>query len=108
MNGTALTAQVTSVSKRKNLLLWYTADEPDGPSDPVSAVVESRALIEELDGGGLHPVSLSLNCADHHFDAYAAGGNVILADPYPIGINPTYSIRKGQSQSYDRGSMLEI
>ncbi|KAE9398660.1 hypothetical protein BT96DRAFT_940044 [Gymnopus androsaceus JB14] len=34
MNDTSVTEQVNQIKSRPNLLLWYSADEPDGTSDP--------------------------------------------------------------------------
>ena len=54
-------------------MLWYTADEPDGTSDPLDDTMMASNLISSLDGGdgqggiGYHPVSLVLNCEDYYF-----------------------------------------
>ena len=40
-----------------------------------------------------HPVSLDLNCDNYHYSEYSAGADIIMTDPYPIGINATYSER---------------
>ncbi|KAG5220367.1 peptidase A1 family [Salix suchowensis] len=53
MNATSVTAQVNDIKSRPNMLLWYTADEPDGTSDPLSATADSYDLITSLDGGPL-------------------------------------------------------
>lgn len=37
------------IKDRKNLLLWYTADEPDGPSDPLRATQIAYDLVSSLD-----------------------------------------------------------
>lgn len=82
----------------------------DGPGDPLNATAIAKALINELDGGGYHPVSLALNCENHYFEEYSSGADVVLQDacmrlscywrcvllPYltyldPIGINATFS-----------------
>lgn len=73
MNSTAVTEEVNRIKSRPNLLLWYTADEPDGTSDPLDATVKASNLITSLDGGdgtggaAYHPVSLVLNCQDYQF-----------------------------------------
>ena len=73
MNATEVTAQVNRIKSRPNLLVWYTADEPDGTSDPLDATLKSSNLIQSLDGGdgtggaGYHPVSLVLNCENYFF-----------------------------------------
>ena len=43
-----------------NLLLWETAHEPDGKSDPFDAAKASYDLIYQKDG--YHPISIVLNC----------------------------------------------
>ncbi|KAJ7686548.1 hypothetical protein B0H17DRAFT_1160635 [Mycena rosella] len=97
MNDTSVTEQVNHIKSRKNLLLWYTADEPDGTSDPLNATLLSANLINSLDGGdglggaGYHPVSLVLNCENYEFTAYASGADVVLQDTYTIGNNLSFS-----------------
>ncbi|CAE6437166.1 unnamed protein product [Rhizoctonia solani] len=88
-NLTTVRSEVESVKKRKNILTWYTADEPDGWEDPLDAPLKAAALINELDG--YHPVALVLNCQDYYFTEYTAGSQIILQDAYPIGINATWS-----------------
>jgi hypothetical protein len=73
MNASALTTQVNHIKHRPNLLVWYTADEPDGTSDPLDATLKASNLITSLDGGdgnggaGYHPISLVLNCKNYYF-----------------------------------------
>ena len=92
MNDTSVTEQVNMIKNRKNLLLWYTGDEPDGTSDPLNATSNARALINSLDGGGYHPVSLVLNCEDYFFTQYTSGADIVMQDVYPLGINGTFSV----------------
>lgn len=75
----------------RNLLAWYTADEPDGPTDPPRLVEEAYRTISNLDG--YHPVSLALNCDDHYFEDYGKGTDIILPTVYTIGNNVTFSTR---------------
>ncbi|KAH9020755.1 hypothetical protein EDB84DRAFT_555092, partial [Lactarius hengduanensis] len=91
MNSTSVTEQVTSLRNRTNLLLYYTADEPDGSEDPLAAPASAAALIASLDP--YRPSSLVLNCQDYFFSDYAAGTPILMQDAYPIGINATYSVR---------------
>jgi hypothetical protein len=97
MNDTSVTEQVNHIKARRNLLLWYTADEPDGTADPLNATLLSSNLINSLDGGdgvggaGYHPVSLVLNCENYEFTAYASGSDVVLQDTYTIGNNLSFS-----------------
>ena len=89
MNLTSVTAEVTALRNRSNVLLYYTGDEPDGTSDPLNATTITYDRIRELDA--YRPTSLVLNCADYHFAAYAAGADVVLQDVYEIGNNVTFS-----------------
>ncbi|KAJ8522189.1 hypothetical protein ONZ45_g1216 [Pleurotus djamor] len=101
MNTTSVTAQVNNIKSRPNLLLWYTADEPDGTSDPLDATANAYNLITSLDGGpssavtiggaGYHPVSLVLNCENFDFTAYTSGSDIVMQDTYMIGNNVTFS-----------------
>ncbi len=90
MNSTSVTEQVNMIKDRKNLLLWYTGDEPDGTTDPLNATTIAYDLINNLDG--YHPVSLVLNCFDFDFTAYASGADIVMQDTYPIAINATFSV----------------
>jgi hypothetical protein len=80
MNATSVTEQVNRIKSRPKLLLWYTADKPDGTSDPLNATTTAYDLICSLDG--YHPVSLVLNCQDYQFTAYAAGTDIVMQDTY--------------------------
>lgn len=97
----SVSAQVKSLKHRKNLLLWYTADEPDGPGDPLTATRAAYDLIHELDG--YHPVSIALNCADHFFEDYVSGADIILPDIYMIGNNVTFSTKYNTPCTNDFG-----
>ncbi|KAE9385570.1 hypothetical protein BT96DRAFT_960722 [Gymnopus androsaceus JB14] len=92
MNDTSVTEQVNQIKSRPNLLLWYSADEPDGTDSLISI-----SLITSLDGSdgnggaGYHPVSLVLNCENYFWSEYASGADVLLQDTYMIGNNVTFS-----------------
>ncbi|KIM26632.1 hypothetical protein M408DRAFT_182435 [Serendipita vermifera MAFF 305830] len=89
-NLTALAEEVNRIKNRKNLLLWYTSDEPDGWGDDPNDARRAYDLINELDG--YHPVSLVLNCQNYNFRPYTTGtADILLQDVYPIGINATHS-----------------
>ncbi|PBK85663.1 hypothetical protein ARMGADRAFT_1169415 [Armillaria gallica] len=109
MNSTSVTEQVNRIKSRSNLLLWYTADEPDGTSDPLDATLLSSNLITSLDGGdgrggsGYHPVSLVLNCENYEFTAYASGADIVMQDTYMIGNNVTFSSEWGTVCTTDYG-----
>ncbi|KAF8804202.1 hypothetical protein BYT27DRAFT_7194948 [Phlegmacium glaucopus] len=101
MNASAVTTQVNHIKSRPNLLLWYTADEPDGTSDPLDATLKASNLITSLDGGdgkggaGYHPISLVLNCGNFYFTNYTSGTDVVMQDSYMIGNNVTFSSQWG-------------
>lgn len=74
---------------RKSMLLWYTADEPDGQVDPLNATSLAYNTLKAIDP--YHPVSLVLNCFNYFYEEYTAGADIILSDVYPIGNNLTHS-----------------
>lgn len=88
-NLTAVSSQVESLKSRKSLLLWYTADEPDGWGDPLNATSLAYSTIKSIDP--YRPVSLVLNCYNFYFKEYTSGTDIILSDPYPIATNLTFS-----------------
>ncbi|KAJ3568689.1 hypothetical protein NP233_g5551 [Leucocoprinus birnbaumii] len=96
-NATSVTSQVNHVKSRSNLLLWYTADEPDGTTDPLDATLKASNLITSLDGAdgvggaGYHPVSLVLNCQNYFFNSYTSGCDIVMQDTYMVGNNVTFS-----------------
>lgn len=89
MNLTSVREQVEMLKDYPNLLLWYTADEPDGWEYPHNSTKQAGDLINSLDP--YHPVSLVLNCFDYFFEEYTQGASVILQDTYTIDINATFS-----------------
>ena len=89
-NLSAVEEEVSRIQSRKNLLLWYTADEPDGWGDPLNATSLAYDKIYDIDG--YHPVSLVLNCQDYEFEAYTAGTDIVMQDTYTVGINATHSV----------------
>ncbi|KAF8839352.1 hypothetical protein BDN67DRAFT_780532 [Paxillus ammoniavirescens] len=73
-------------------LLWYTADKPDGISEPLNATTITYDPIYNLDI--YHPVSLLvLNCQDYYWSSYTvtAGTDIMIQDAYMIGKNMTLS-----------------
>ncbi|KAK7684428.1 hypothetical protein QCA50_012375 [Cerrena zonata] len=96
-----VTEEVNRIKNRPNLLLWYTADEPDGWEDPQNGTTIAYDLINSLDG--YHPVSLVLNCENYFFDAYTAGTDIVLQDTYMIGNNVTFSSEWGTPCTLDYG-----
>ncbi|RYO79335.1 hypothetical protein DL762_008220 [Monosporascus cannonballus] len=88
-NLTEVERRVNTIKHRKSLFAYWTADEPDGWQRPFEAPVAARDLIRAL--APYHPVALTLNCQDYYFGPYSIGGDVLMADVYPIGINSTFS-----------------
>ena len=80
---------MTQNKDRESLLLWYTADEPDGWEYTLNSTKRAYDTIRALDL--YHPVSLVLNCKDFYYAEYSAGADIVFEDAYPIGINATYS-----------------
>lgn len=75
-----------------NVAAWYLADEPDGAGDlpgaPIgfrspAAVLEALKALRRVDP--TRPALVSLNCL-HSPPLYAAAADIVLVDPYPIGI----------------------
>lgn len=89
------------IKHRPNLLMWYTADEPDGTSEPLDATRLAYDAIYALDG--YHPVAIALNCADYEFAAYTAGADVVMPDTYTIANNATFSAKYNTSCTLDFG-----
>lgn len=92
-NLSSLSSQIQSLMSRPSLLLWYTADEPDGQGDPLNATLNAYETIKSLDP--YHPVSLVLNCANFYFREYTSGTDIIMTDPYPISNNLTFAAQWG-------------
>lgn len=98
-NLSAVEEQVLAVKDRASLLLWYTADEPDGQEDALTAAGLASDLIHSIDP--YHPVSLVLNCYDYYYTEYSTRTDVILQDAYPIGFNATYSFRGTEVRDFN-------
>ncbi|KAI8944346.1 hypothetical protein F4801DRAFT_223800 [Xylaria longipes] len=81
--------RVNTIKHHTSLFAYWTADEPDGWQVPFDKTPAAQALIHALDP--YHPVAITLNCQDYYFGAYAAGGDILMEDVYPIGINSTFS-----------------
>ena len=88
-NLSAVEYQVDMLKSRRSLLLWYTGDEPDGATDPLSSAKLTYDLIKSLDP--YHPVSLCLNCYNFYYKEYSSGADIILSDVYPISTNTSFS-----------------
>ncbi|CAD0110957.1 unnamed protein product [Aureobasidium uvarum] len=88
-NLTTMIDQIHHLHNHPSILLWYTADEPDGKSNPINSTLIAYNTIKAIDP--YHPVSLALNCRDFYYANYSAGAEIVLEDVYPIGINASYS-----------------
>ncbi|CAJ2506475.1 Uu.00g006050.m01.CDS01 [Anthostomella pinea] len=89
-NLTETETRVNTIKGRSSLFAYWTADEPDGQQVPFNTTPAAQSLIHTLDP--YHPVAITLNCQDFYFGAYAAGGDILMADPYPIGTS--YALSK--------------
>ena len=81
---------------------WYIADEPDGagnlPGAPIGSrtprdVAAKHVAVSALDPR--HPTFVSLNCL-HSAPFYADAADILLLDPYPIGVN----LKKGCNATF--------
>lgn len=88
-NLSSVEEQVRLLKSRRSMLLWYTADEPDGHGDPLTAPKDAYDLIKSMDPW--HPVSLCLNCFDFYYEEYSSGADIILSDVYPVAVNTQWS-----------------
>ncbi|KAK3373605.1 hypothetical protein B0T24DRAFT_553079 [Lasiosphaeria ovina] len=88
-NLTYVREQVLAAKDAEAIYSYWGTDEPDGWQDPFDAPSLARDLIRQLDP--YHPVAITLNCQNYHFAEYSAGGDIIMEDVYPIGINSTWS-----------------
>ncbi|KEQ91479.1 hypothetical protein AUEXF2481DRAFT_69850 [Aureobasidium subglaciale EXF-2481] len=88
-NLTTMVDQIHHLHNHPSILLWYTADEPDGKSNPINSTLIAYDTIKAIDP--YHPVSLALNCRDFYYSDYAAGAEIVLEDVYPISTNTSYS-----------------
>ncbi|KAG4441424.1 hypothetical protein IFR05_003111 [Cadophora sp. M221] len=89
-NSTRINEQVELWKNRTTLLMWYTADEPDGWSYALNSTKLAYNQLRELDP--YHPVSLVLNCQNFYYTEYSSGADIIFEDAYPVAINATWSI----------------
>lgn len=78
-------SQIRALRSHPAILLWYTADEPDGHNTPFGDLVDAYHRINALDG--YHPVSLATNCANYFFEAYSHGADILMPDAYSIGVD---------------------
>ena len=92
-NSTRINDQVALWKNRTTLLMWYTADEPDGWGYALNSTRLAYDQIKELDP--YHPVSLVLNCQNFYYEDYTSGADIIYEDAYPVAINATWSIPWG-------------
>ncbi|GAB1739642.1 hypothetical protein NU219Hw_g4588t1 [Hortaea werneckii] len=91
LNLSSVQQQIPLVKDDEYFLSWYTADEPDGTEDALNSTSLAYDLLKREDP--YHPTSLVLNCYNFYFEQYASGADYIMTDPYPVGINATWSRR---------------
>ncbi|KAI1414402.1 hypothetical protein F5Y13DRAFT_15907 [Hypoxylon sp. FL1857] len=88
-NLTEVEQRVNTIKHHSSLFAYWTADEPDGWQVPFDVTPAAQELIHKLDP--YHPVAVTLNCQDYYFGEYSIGADILMADPYPIAINSTFS-----------------
>ncbi|KAL7625863.1 hypothetical protein AAE478_005086 [Parahypoxylon ruwenzoriense] len=88
-NLTEVEQRVNTIKHHSSLFAYWSADEPDGWQVPFETTPAAQSLIHELDP--YHPVAVTLNCQDFYFGEYTVGADILMADPYPIGINASFS-----------------
>ncbi|EFW99539.1 hypothetical protein CMQ_7907 [Grosmannia clavigera kw1407] len=88
-NDSSMVEQATRLRKHPSILLWYQSDEPDGKSNPLNSTGLARNTLWTIDP--YHPSSLALNCADFYYSDYAAGGEIVISDVYPVSTNTSWS-----------------
>lgn len=81
--------QVTRLRTHPSILLWYQSDEPDGKGNPLNSTGLARDTLRLIDP--YHPSSLALNCDDFYYSDYAAGGEIVISDVYPVSTNTSWS-----------------
>lgn len=84
-NTTLLQDQLERIKDVPNLLTWYTGDEPDGLTADPQSFYSSTRMVREIDSR-YHVLSTALNCADFYFEEYSRDIDVVLSDPYPVGL----------------------
>ncbi|KAI0157987.1 hypothetical protein GGR52DRAFT_182641 [Hypoxylon sp. FL1284] len=89
MNLTEVEQRVNTIKHHSSLFAYWSADEPDGWQYPFEVTPAAQELIHEIDP--YHPVAVTLNCQDYYFGEYSAGADILMEDPYPIGINSSFS-----------------
>ncbi|MBW0514744.1 hypothetical protein O181_054459 [Austropuccinia psidii MF-1] len=84
-NKTLVAAHIRLVKKYPNLLLYHTAMEPDGHYYEINGLSQTNIYIRKNDA--YRPLSLTLNCEDYYFANYTQGMDVILTNPFVIGMS---------------------
>lgn len=82
-----IAAYVALLKDHPALLGYYIADEPDGQGTDPAWIKDTYDLLKVLDP--YHPVTLVLNCMEnpvYSIGDYVDFAEVIMADPYPIGL----------------------
>ncbi|KNF04732.1 hypothetical protein PSTG_02214 [Puccinia striiformis f. sp. tritici PST-78] len=110
-----LVASHIEVARRHpNVLLYHTAMEPDGLGTEVRGIHETSESVKQHDP--YHPVSLTLTCEDYQFANYTSGNDIILTNPFVIGVDkrspgdvtPSNSTYGSSTCDNCRGSFLDL
>ena len=81
-----LSHQVNLHKEVTNLLTWYIGDEPDGATDDPEVFRARLQTVRSIDSR-YRVISTALNCADFFFERYSKDIDVLLTDPYPVGLS---------------------
>ncbi len=81
--------QLVHINTHKSLLLYYTAGDLDGQTEPPNATKIAFDSIKAVDP--YDPVSLCLNCLNFYFEECFSGADIILSDVYLIAVNTSWS-----------------
>jgi hypothetical protein len=81
-----LIEEVKTFMDHPALLAWYISDEPNGFKIPPEILEEIYRTIKEIDPW--HPVSMVFMAPFLSAKNYANALDIVMADPYPVPVNP--------------------
>ncbi|CAD6505335.1 BgTH12-00826 [Blumeria graminis f. sp. triticale] len=90
-NSSRIEAQVNMWKDRSSLYSYHLTDEPDGWHHPTENTRKAYEQIKKLDP--YHPIQMVINCQNFYYSEYTQGADIVIEDAYPIGIDPTHSIK---------------
>ncbi|KAI7935376.1 hypothetical protein MJO28_016247 [Puccinia striiformis f. sp. tritici] len=113
-NKELMASHIEVARRHPNVLLYHTAMEPDGLGTEVRGIHETSESVKQHDP--YHPVSLTLTCEDYQFANYTSGNDIILTNPFVIGVDkrspgdvtPSNSTYGSSTCDNCRGSFLDL